>query len=675
MKYYICVFFLFFSNICLGQDEKSTYKDLINNSEAYQLDSLYYSFFVKNRVDNMSLAREYALKCYDNALISNDQFYLEKSLNALGYISRENQNIKKAIEYYTEAINIAKENDYQNRLIILYNNLGICYTTLSQIDLAVENYLNSLHYAQRLNNYSEQAVANNNIGLINYKLGNFEEAIVYYNNALKLRREHNITEGIYTNYINLALCYNAIGNRVEAINALNYVLDNIDESEKSIVLDAYFGLGKIYFDQMENVEAEKYFNRAKDIAEGISDKMKASSINYYLAYIYLRLNDVQKSLNYLNSSQALAKDVKSIERLKNNYQLYAYIYEKKADYSNAYTNLKQFVIYKDSIFNEQLAEKFKDAFVHYQQINSDEIIAGQEKQIKKNQQFAYMLGLSLVFALVVAILLYRNNQYRRKMNRKLDSLVKVRTSELNDTNIKLIKSKKDLNNFLYKTSHDIRGPIATLMGLTNLTRLENPDENVDFFLRKIDSTAEHLNEIISRLTTISHINTQPLSVEKVNLYDLINKILSQCKSQNKKKIHFRIKGDPPDFIVTDKILFEYILYNLINNSFSFTDSRESDPFVELSIWTKNEIYISIKDNGIGVLKGYSDKIFDLFFVASAEHHGAGIGLYQVMLAVERLNGSIELRKNRKPTEFRVSLPIYADKKNEFQITSKEEIVV
>lgn len=664
-----------FANVAFSQEDQNTYNDLIQNSTPDQLDSLHYTFFIENRLKNTFLAEEHALLSYENALKTNDPNYLVRSLNALGFISRKKQNIEKAIDYYIEAINIAAENDYQDRMIFLHNNLGNAYTEFSQIDLAVENYLKSLHFAKRLNNYSEQAIANNNIGLINYKLGNFDEAIVYYKNAMDLRREHNISEGINTSYINLALCYNAIGNRVEAINALNYVLDNIDESEKSLILDAYFGLGKIYFDQLKNLEAEKYFNQAKIIAEEISAKLKASSIDYYLANIYFRLNDVRKSLNYLNASQKLAKDINSKERLKNNYQLYALLYEKNSDYFRAYSNLKQFVVYKDSIFNEQLAEKFKDAFVNYQQSTSDEIIAGKEKEIKKNQQFAFMLGLSLLFAMVVAILLYRNNQYRKKMNLKLDSLVKVRTSELNDTNVKLIKSKKDLNHFLYKTSHDIRGPIATLMGLTNLTRLENINENVDFFLKKIDSTAEHLNEIISRLTTISHINTQPLSIEKVNLYDLINKVLNQCKSQNKKKIHFRIKGDPPDFIMTDKILFEYVLFNLVSNSFNFLDPRESNPFIELFIWSKNELHISVKDNGIGIHKGYKEKIFDLFFVANAEQHGAGIGLYQVMLAVERLKGNIELKRNKKPTEFRVSLPNYSDRENRLQLSEEKEIVL
>jgi signal transduction histidine kinase len=629
--------------------------DSVKSIAPQNLDSLYYNFFVKYRINDPELAEEYALLSYQFSKSSNDYNYWIRSLNALGYVNKNKQNLKKAIEYYTEAIMIATDNNYHSRLVFLYNNLGNIYTSTSQFDLAIENYLKSLQFAQRSDNIIEQAIALNNIGLINYKLGNFEEAIGYYQDALRLRRDNDLLEDINTTYINLALCYNAIGNRQEAITSFNYVLTNTNETDTETILDAYFGLGKTYFDQQRNEEAERFFNLAKDLANRIGVSKRLSSIDYYLAYIHYNRNNIGMALTFLNNSQEMALKINSWERLKNNYELFSKIYEKNSDYLHAYNNLRQFITYKDSIFNEQLAENFKDAFVSYQEDISGEIIAGQQARINKSRQFSILLGLSLAFATIVAILLYRNNQFRRRMNEKLDGLVKERTDELIKTNDKLVKSRKELDNFLYKTSHDIRGPITTLMGLTNLTRLEYPNENVDFFLRKIDATAEHLNEIISRLSVISHINSQPIRIEKINLFDLINKILKDCENQYKKKIQFKIKGDPPDFISTDKILIEYILHSVINNAFKYVDKNEKNPYIELEISTGTTLDITIRDNGIGIEKKYAERIFDLFFVANEEDHGVGIGLYQAMLAVERLNGTMQLKKIKKPTIFNISL--------------------
>ncbi len=655
VKTYICLFSIVFTLSAASQPDDQILIDSIESDSPENLDSLYYNLFIKNRVKNPSLAEDYALLSYEYAKPSNDHNYMIRSLNALGYLSKQKQNIEKATEYYTEAIKIASEYNIEERLVFLYNNLGNIYTSTSQFDMAIDNYLKSLQYARRVENINEQAIALNNIGLINYKLGNFEEAIAYYLDALEIRQANDLYEDINTTYINLALCYNAIGNHQEAINAFNSVLNNVSDSDKAITIDAYFGLGKTHFDQNRNMEAERFFKLAHDLAESNGETKKLSSIEYYLAYIYFRNNNVSKALLFLNRSQEKAKKINSWERLKNNYELFSNIYENNSDYLHAYSNLKQFVAYKDSIFNEQLAEKFKDAFVSYQESISDEIIEGQQQSIKKGRQYAFLLGLSLVFATVVVILLYRNNQYRRRMNEKLDGLVKDRTNELINTNEKLIKSRKELNNFLYKTSHDIRGPIATLMGLTNLTRLEYPNENIDFFLRKIDSTAEHLNEIINRLTIISHISTQPVTIEKINLYELIHKIIKECESQYSRKIQFKIKGNPPDFIHSDKVLMEYILQSLLNNSYKYSKDEEANPYIELKVTAEPELSITITDNGIGIQKKYADKIFDLFFVANETDHGAGIGLYQAMLAVERLQGSISLKRLSKPTVFKVSL--------------------
>ena len=655
VKTYICLLFLFFSIVAYSQQSDQVLIDSIESTSPENLDSLYYNLFVKYRLKNPSLAEEYALLSYDYARPSNDHNYLIRSLNALGYLSKQKQNVQKAVEYYTEAINIASEFGIEERLVFLYNNLGNIYTSTSQFDKAIDNYLKSLQYARRIENINEQAIALNNIGLINYKLGNFEEAIAYYLDALEIRKANDLNEDINTTYINLALCYNAIGNRQEAINAFNSVLNNTSDSDKDVIIDAYFGLGKTHFDQKRNAEAERFFNLAYDLAESDGEIKKLSSIEYYLAYIHFRNNDVSKALSFLNNSHEKAQKINSWERLKNNYELFSNIYEKNSDYLHAFYNLKQFVAYKDSIFNEQLAEKFKDAFVDYQESISDEIIAGQQQRIKKSRQYAFLLGLSLVFAAVVVVLLYRNNQYRRRMNEKLDGLVKERTNELINTNEKLIKSRKELNNFLYKTSHDIRGPIATLMGLTNLTRLEYPNENIDFFLRKIDSTAEHLNEIINRLTIISHISTQPVSIQKINLFELIHKIIKDCENQYSRKIQFKIKGNPPDFIHSDKVLLEYILYSLLNNSYKYASDKESNPYIELKVTADPDLSITISDNGIGIQKKYADRIFDLFFVANEKDHGPGIGLYQALLAVERLQGSITLKRLSKPTVFKVSL--------------------
>jgi signal transduction histidine kinase len=529
----------------------------------------------------------------------------------------------------------------------------LVYTNTSKYDQAIENYLNLLKLAIKKQNFNYQAIAYNNIGLIYYKINNINQALEYFRNALEIRNENNIEHGIYVNYLNLGLCYNALGNYQEANNAFRIVLNNEDKLDQKTLADTFFGLGRTFFNRKLYDEAFEYFTNAKNISQIAQETVLNSSIEYYLARIYHERNDIQQALIHLLKSQDLAKQANSWERLENNYALYAEIYEKNKDYSRAYQNLKSYVSYKDSLFNEKMANKFKDAHIAFQQSFSDEIIQGKDVQIKKNRQFNYLLGISLTFAVFFVVFAVRVAAYRRKINKRLDQLVKKKTMELSTTNRRLLKSKRELDTFLYKTSHDIRGPIATLMGLTNLTLLENPNEKIIPYLKEIDHTTRNLNEVIGRLTTISHINSQPLKIERIHVHHFLGGIIQQFQQRYSCTNSFILNKNMPENIYSDKILVMYILENLIDNAFKFRDPNENKLCIRVNISVAGKLVIEIQDNGIGIPKDYTSKIFDLFFVANDKSRRAGIGLFQAMMAAERLNGTIKVKSTYKPTIFSV----------------------
>ena len=515
----------------------------------------------------------------------------------------------------------------------------------------------SLEYAQKFEKPQSQAVALNNIGLVYYRLGNYLEALNYHENVITIKNQHGITEDIYINYNNLGLSYNAAKKYEEAIESFNYVLENCEDCPNSVLAEAYLGLGNTYFDSKDYEEAIEYFIYAKSLYEKENDLIKESSVDYFLAKIYYETGDIDKAVTLLENSQKSALEVKSARRLKSNYELYADIFEKRGDYVQAYGYLKNFILLKDSIFNEELAENLKDAHIAYQQSQTDEVIRGKEDQIKKSRKFTYLLGVILILSLVILLYAYRDIVYRRKLNVKLDQLVKAKTKELVTANTKLIKSRKDLDTFLYKTSHDIRGPLATLMGLTNLAKIESGNVETSGYLEKINDTALNLNDVINRLTSISQISSQPINPDNVNIYTMVNGIVERSKRNVRYNISFKLSDSTPASVKTDKVLLEFILSSLLDNAFKYYDPAEGNSYVELNMSLNDVLYIQVKDNGAGIDAKFKDKVFDLFFVASETKHGAGIGLYQAMLATERLNGNISLNRIRKPTIFSVSIPI------------------
>ncbi len=657
----MCAFFVSFQFFAVGQNLNQDLIDSIRDNNSEQLDSLYYRLFLKYRTDDPEQAEIYASLSYEYAEQNDNKEQFVKSGNALGYIKNENNNYAEAEKYYLNALETAIEINYERYLIFIPNNLGNLYNAkLSQYDKATEYYLMSLDHAQKFNKPQSQAVALNNIGLVYYRLGNYAEALTYHENVIAIKNQHGITDDIFINYNNLGLSQNATKKYNEAVESFNYVLGNCIDCPNSVLAEAHLGLGNTYLDSKNYEKAIEYFIFAKSLYEKDDDLIEKSTVDYFLAKVYYEIGDVTKAIVLLEASQESAIQVKSARRIKSNYELYADIFEQQGDYNQAYNYLKNFIVLKDSIFNEELAENLKDAYISFEQSQSDVVIRGQENQIKKNRNFAILLAVILILCLIILLFAYRDIIYRRKLNEKLDNLVKVKTKELVTSNTKLVKSRKDLDTFLYKTSHDIRGPLATLMGLTNLAKIESKNSETSGYLEKINNTALSLNDVINRLTSISQISSLPVKPSDVNVYTMINDIVERSRNKVKYNVSFKLSDSAPDSVKTDKVLLEFILASLIDNAFKYYDPSEQTSYVQLNISLNDALDIQVKDNGAGIDVRFKDKVFELFYVASEKHYGAGIGLYQAMLATERLNGQIQLKRTRKPTIFSVHIPIVKD---------------
>lgn len=214
-----------------------------------------------------------------------------------------------------------------------------------------------------------------------------------------------------------------------------------------------------------------------------------------------------------------------------------------------------------------------------------------------------------------------------------------------------VKAKEDLakvnaqmEKFLYSTSHDLRSPLTTILGLVNLMRLEHPTPAVLDYVNKIEGSVNRLDDIIKDILRFSKNSYQRLKSEKVNLEPLIWKIieLNQGTNENFKRIKFEVHVEENETFYSDMERLEIILNSIIRNAIMFSDSHKSRPFVAVNVFALNdEIEIEIIDNGIGIGVAHLESIFNMFYRATDRSKGAGLGLYVAKEAVERLKGTIE----------------------------------
>jgi signal transduction histidine kinase len=259
----------------------------------------------------------------------------------------------------------------------------------------------------------------------------------------------------------------------------------------------------------------------------------------------------------------------------------------------------------------------------------------------------------------------------KKFNETLESKIAERTRELNEeivyrknaedkikvANEQLQKTNIELDNFVYKVSHDLRAPIASVLGLVNLARRENKVDVLREYLNMIGKSAEQQDLFIKDILDLSRNSRLSVNRDKISWEELINDTFDNLKySVKDKNIERIINIRGKSTFYSDQRRIKVIFNNLISNSIRYANGK--DPKVEIDVHVnKNMADITIADNGIGIEKPYQKRVFEMFYRATDTNVGSGLGLYIVKESVERLNGQIILNSEKgQGTRFNINLP-------------------
>ena len=226
-------------------------------------------------------------------------------------------------------------------------------------------------------------------------------------------------------------------------------------------------------------------------------------------------------------------------------------------------------------------------------------------------------------------------------------------------NEELVKANAELDRFVYSASHDLRAPIASLLGLIGVARAEKDMEAIGTLLGMQERSLLRLDEFINDIVRYSRNNRLEVEVAPIDFKSLIAEIFEQLHFMDQFTIIERRINVLPDLTFSsDGKRISIILNNLISNAIKYADADKADPFVEVSVVRNGSgVTISVIDNGEGIESKYLLNIFDMFFRATQRSTGSGIGLYIVKEIVQKMNGTIEVESiPRQGTKFFITLP-------------------
>ncbi|MDN5203760.1 sensor histidine kinase [Fulvivirgaceae bacterium BMA10] len=251
------------------------------------------------------------------------------------------------------------------------------------------------------------------------------------------------------------------------------------------------------------------------------------------------------------------------------------------------------------------------------------------------------------------LLLEEKNEEIEAMNSNLEAEVNKRTELLK-------KTKDELDLFIYRSSHDLRRPLTSIMGLHRIAQLTLTQQDSLELFSKVRSTVGEMDKMLSKLMTIGDINYLEMQETTIDFEQLLRSIALDFEielNNNEIYLDYEVHNHIP--FVSDGVLIKIIFKNLIENAIQFSRDTNEQKRIVITVETlENGVFVTVSDNGAGIEENAMSKIFEMYYIGSIKSTGNGLGLYVTKKAIEKLNGDISVKSQAGSyTEFKISFPL------------------
>ena len=196
--------------------------------------------------------------------------------------------------------------------------------------------------------------------------------------------------------------------------------------------------------------------------------------------------------------------------------------------------------------------------------------------------------------------------------------------------------------FTYRATHDLKAPLASVLGLIDIVRMEQKEEQREAYLQMMEKSIHRLNDLIRDIVDYAKNVSEAVRYEKIDFQELVADVLESLDHmEHAEAIEKTITIHQTHEFYSDKHRLNRVLENLISNAYKYSSTHRRDGFVQVEVKvTPSKAHIQVRDNGQGIDPMHHDKIFTMFYRASEQGTGSGLGLYLVKDTVEQMGGTI-----------------------------------
>ncbi|MGB0524142.1 MAG: hypothetical protein ACPGJS_14335, partial [Flammeovirgaceae bacterium] len=234
-------------------------------------------------------------------------------------------------------------------------------------------------------------------------------------------------------------------------------------------------------------------------------------------------------------------------------------------------------------------------------------------------------------------LIMKQNEELKAAKENLEGKVIDRTKELQQANQDLQITNRELDTFVYRASHDIKGPIMTMLGLCNVAEMEAIQEMSKQYFKMLADVARQLQSKLQRLLTINNLKKLTIKSQEFNLETVFNNsITTVSQFKNIDFIDISLKYPEDKIISSDLEVFQILFDNLLEYAVKNISGREREaPFIRMSAKLEKNLQVFMVYNGNKIPENINSEIFRMFYRTNNNPDLTGMELYTANLAAEK----------------------------------------
>ena len=216
----------------------------------------------------------------------------------------------------------------------------------------------------------------------------------------------------------------------------------------------------------------------------------------------------------------------------------------------------------------------------------------------------------------------------------------------------------ELDNFVYKVSHDLRAPLASILGLINLTKLEGEKTDKEYYIDLMEGQVQKLDHFIRDILSHSKNLKMSISSDQIDFQEIVQKCFDDLGYLNgTASVVRKINIESGEFL-NDKWRISEIFRNLISNAIKYRNQDAAENIIDIDIRINVDgCDITVADNGIGIPEDKLPHVMEMFYRGTESSDGSGIGLYIVQKAVDKVKGRLSIESVPKEgTSINIWLP-------------------